>query len=349
MPPKEIMMKAFLERDPEFDGVFVAGIKTTGIFCRSVCGAKKPKKENIEFFPDPRTALLHGYRPCKVCRPLETAGTPPEWLAPLMVELEQNPGERIKDQDVRDMGIEPARVRRWFKQHHGVTFQAYQRLLRLGYAFGQIRQGRSVTDAALDSGYESLSGFGEAFRRNAGRPPKNAKSGEIITVTRIPSPLGPMLAGAFQGKLCLLEFMDRRMLETQLDVLASRTGASIFPGEDPVFLQTSKELSEYFAGKRKSFSIPLYSPGTEFQQKVWKVLMGIPYGSTCSYGEQAEILGNPKAVRAVARANGENRIAVIIPCHRVIGADGKLTGYGGGLWRKNALLAVERGERVFSQ
>ena len=342
------MIKAFLERDSEYDGVFVTGVKTTGIFCRPVCGARKPKEENVEFFTDPRSALLHGYRPCKVCRPMETGGNPPEWLKPLLGRLEENPGERITDQDIRDMGLEPNRVRRWFKEHHSMTFQAYQRLLRLGYAFGRIRQGQSVTDTAFDSGYESLSGFTYAFSRHTGKPPKEARSGRIILVTRVPTPLGPMLAGVYDGKLCLLEFMDRRMLETQLDILASRTGAAVFPGEDPLFKQVKTELEEYFVGDRKKFTVPLYYPGTGFQRRVWEVLMEIPYGTTRSYGEQAIIIGNSKAARAVARANGENRIAVIIPCHRVIGADGKPVGYGGGVWRKNALLALERGERNFS-
>ncbi len=342
------MVKAFFAKDTEFDGVFVAGVKTTGIFCRPVCGARKPKEENVEFFTGPREALLHGYRPCKVCRPMETGGTPPEWLKPLLDILERSPGDRITDQDIREMGLEPNRVRRWFKEHHSMTFQAHQRLIRLGYAFGRIRQGETVTGTAFNSGYESVSGFADAFSRQTGKPPKDARSGRIILVTRVPTPLGPMLTGVYDGKLCLLEFMDRRMLETQLDILSSRTRASIFPGEDPLFKQVKRELEEYFAGERRSFSVPLYCPGTGFQKKVWEVLMDIPYGTTRSYGEQAKILGNPKAVRAVARANGENRIAVIIPCHRVIGADGKLVGYGGGVWRKNALLALERGERCFT-
>ncbi len=151
-----------------------------------------------------------------------------------------------------------------------------------------------------------------------------------------------MFACASSQGLCLLEFTDRRMLETEFKDLRKRLNAVILPGENPHLKETKTQIKEYFQGKRKFFSIPLHTPGTEFQQSVWKILQNIPYGETRSYLEQATALGNPKAVRAVASANGHNRIAIIIPCHRVIGSDGKLVGYGGGLHRKKWLLDLER-------
>ena len=154
-----------------------------------------------------------------------------------------------------------------------------------------------------------------------------------------------MLAGATEQGICLLEFIDRKMLETELKQLNTLLKASCVPGEHPHFATLNHQLKEYFNGSRKIFNLPLVLLGTPFQQSVWKGLQTIPYGTTRSYQEQAHLLQKPKAVRAVANANGHNRIAIIIPCHRVIGKNGKLRGYGGGLWRKQYLLDHERKHR----
>ena len=139
LPDNETMYQALLCKDSQFEGVFFAGVKTTGIFCRPTCTARKPNRENVEFFASVRQALAHGYRPCKRCRPINFAGEPPEWLQPLLSEIELNPLIRIKDQHLRERGLEPTRVRRWFKEHHGMTFQAYLRALRINHAFGRIQ------------------------------------------------------------------------------------------------------------------------------------------------------------------------------------------------------------------
>jgi len=175
--------------------------------------------------------------------------------------------------------------------------------------------------------------------------PNQSHSQQIITITQILSPLGPLIAGATREWICLLEFADRRMVETQFERLKKSLKAELIPGTNKYFEPLNKQITEYFNGKRKEFTIPLVLAGTAFQEKVWSVLRTISYGSTRSYKEQAEIVGDPKAVRAVARANGDNRIAIIIPCHRVIGANGKLVGYGGGLWRKKYLLNLESKNR----
>ncbi|OON70025.1 methylated-DNA--[protein]-cysteine S-methyltransferase [Hymenobacter sp. CRA2] len=163
-----------------------------------------------------------------------------------------------------------------------------------------------------------------------------------LTQTQLPTPLGPMLACATAEGICLLEFTDRPTLDAQLLDLTQRLGALAAPGTNPHFETLRAQLAEYFAGTRQVFTVPLLTPGTEFQQAVWAELQRIPYGRTRSYGQQANALQRPAAVRAVAAANGQNRLAILIPCHRVIGADGKLTGYAGGLWRKQRLLALER-------
>jgi len=150
-----------------------------------------------------------------------------------------------------------------------------------------------------------------------------------------------MMIGVTDQGLCLLEFTDRKMLETQLTILKKRMNARMVTGKHPMIDKVSGQLTEYFEGNRKSFDVPLLMPGTDFQQKVWNELVQIPYGSTRSYKQQAHAIGNVKAVRAVARANGENRISIIIPCHRIIGSDGSIVGYGGGIHRKQWLLKHE--------
>jgi AraC family transcriptional regulator of adaptative response/methylated-DNA-[protein]-cysteine methyltransferase len=342
LPPPDRMYRALADGDGSYEGLFVAGVKTTGIFCRPACTAKTPKRENVEFFATAREALLRGYRPCKICRPLGRKGEFPDWLKPLIDEIDADPSIRLRDSDLRSRGLEPSRVRRWFLKNHGLTFQAYLRSLRIGKAFGRIRYGDKVSEAAFDSGYESLSGFTDSFKKTAGFPPVTSAKRELVTVTRLLTPLGPMFAGAVKDGICLLEFADRRMLETQLARLRRLYGAEFVPGDSPHFKTLSAQLEEYFAGRRREFSVPLAAAGTPFQERVWTVLRGIPYGITRSYQEQAEILGEPRSIRAVARANGDNRIAILIPCHRVIGKNGKLVGYGGGLWRKQYLLNLEQ-------
>lgn len=343
LPSTEEMYCALVERDTRCDGLFVAAVTTTGIFCRPSCGARKPKPENVEFFATPKEALLHGYRPCKLCHPLDVPGTAPDWLQGLLGDLGNHPERRLRDADLRARGLEPERVRRWFKSHHGMTFHAYQRLLRLGDAFGRIRQGEDIASAAFGSGHGSLSGFADSLKKTTGLSPSQGRNQQLVTVTRVLTPLGPMLAGACGAGICLLEFVDRRMLETQLNRLRQRLSAEILPGASPHFSPLERQLAEYFAGERQVFDLPIVAPGTSFQMAVWAELQTIAYGETRSYSEQARRLERPTAVRAVARANGDNRIAIIIPCHRVIGADGRLTGYGGGLWRKQRLLDLERG------
>jgi len=342
LPARQEMYTALLNKDLSYEGVFIAAIKTTGIFCRSSCTARKPKEQNVEYYSSCTEALSYGYRPCKICRPLEPLGETPGWIKDLLVEVAQTENIRLKDYELRERGIEPAKLRRWFKKHHGMTFQAYLRALRLNQAIGQIKHGTSVTELAFDSGYDSLSGFSDAFKKLIGVSPKSSRSKTLVTITRVLTPLGPMVAGVTDKGICLLEFFDRRMLETQLKRLTKLINASFLPGEHPLFIQLNQQLKSYFAGNLKTFKLPLDIPGTEFQKNVWQQLVNIPYAKTRSYQQQAEQINNPKAVRAVAKANGDNRISIIIPCHRVIGKNGSLTGYGGGLWRKQRLLELEQ-------
>jgi AraC family transcriptional regulator of adaptative response/methylated-DNA-[protein]-cysteine methyltransferase len=342
------MRRAYLRSDASYDGVFYLGVRTTGVFCRPSCGARKPKIENVEFFALPKQALFAGYRPCLKCHPLRT-DEEPAWVRRLIERVERNPGERIRDGALRAMRIDPARVRRYFASRYGLTFQAYCRARRLARAFESIRGGTPIDEAVFETGYESHSGFRDAFRSVFGRPPASARARseaamtDTVTFAWIETPLGPMIAGANDNGICVLEFTDRRMLEGQLVTLRRRLNAVLVPGDSPFLQQLRHELAEYFGGARREFNVPVVAPGTPFEEQVWRALRAIPYGATRSYADIAREVGSPAAVRAVGRANGMNRIAIVIPCHRVVNKNGNLGGYGGGLWRKRRLLHLESG------
>lgn len=349
-PTEDEMFAALVGRDTSFDGVFVAAIRTTGIFCRPGCGAKKPRRENVEFFASPREAMHAGYRACKRCRPLDLGGSRPEWVESAIAALEASVDRRITADDLRTLGIAPERASRWFKAHYGMTFQAFCRARRMGEAMKLVRDGTSVGRAASRTGYESESGFRAAFEEVFGTTPGNARAGRKGAATPprelvacwIETPLGPMLAAAIDSGVSLLEFVDRRALATQIATLRRRVAGVVRPGTNDHLDRLKRELDAYFAGKSATFTAKIEAPGTEFQARVWDALKAIPSGETRSYLDIARQIGRPTATRAVARANGDNRLAILIPCHRVIGADGTLTGYGGGIWRKEWLLEHER-------
>ena len=342
IPPYQEMLAAFAERDGSYDGAFVAAVRTTGIFCRASCPARRPRPENVEFFASGDEALASGYRPCLRCRPLETNGTAPPWLDPLLAELERDPRRRWTDADLAARGLRPEAVRRWFRRRFGRTFHDYARSWRLSAAVGTLQRGAPVTDTAFEHGYESLSGFNDAIRKLISASPGAAGDARLLAVAPMETPLGVMLLGAADGKLCLAEFSDPDRLEAQLRRTRRSMRATLVPGRPAPIADAESQLMEYFAGRRRRFDLPLLPAGTDMQRQVWQTLKQIPYGETWSYGQVAAAIGRPRAARPVGQAVGANPIAIIVPCHRVIGAGGTLTGYGGGLWRKRRLLALER-------
>jgi AraC family transcriptional regulator of adaptative response/methylated-DNA-[protein]-cysteine methyltransferase len=342
LPPLKEMERAVNESDAGYDGIFFVAVRTTGIFCKPSCPARKPLPRNREYYATAREALFAGYRPCKRCRPMDVSGRPPEWVARLLLAVEDDPSVRWRDADLRALGVEPARARRFFRKHYGMTFQTYCRGRRMGKALQQIRQGADIDDVALGTGYESHSGFREAFARTFGQPPGRSRQADAIVTDWVESPLGPLVVAATEGAICLLEFTDRRALETQGETLRKRFARAIVPGKNDQTEQLKEQLAEYFAGTRTEFDVPLVYPGTPFQRTVWEQLLKIPYGQTCSYEDIARAVGVPEGSRAVGQANGLNRVAIVIPCHRVVNKGGKLGGYGGGLWRKQFLLDLER-------
>jgi len=337
------MERAYKKSDGSYDGIFYLAVRSTGIFCRPSCSARKPLPKNVEYFPSAREAVFAGYRPCKRCRPLEAHGTPPEWVTKLLNMIDANPTSRYNDAFLRSIKIDPARARRYFLKNYNMTFQAYCRGRRLGISFEQIRQGMDLDDVALGYGYESHSGFRDAFVKTFGTPPGKSKSKDCIVTAWIESPMGPLVTAATEKGICLLEFSDRRMLDAQFTTLRKLFKSPVVPGENKHIDLLKKELKKYFEGSLKGFTVPIIYPGSPFQQKVWNELLKIPLGKTVSYEAIAKKVGTPKAQRAVGHANGLNRIAIVIPCHRVVNKNGNLGGYGGGLWRKQRLLELEQG------
>lgn len=347
LPPREEMVRAMLTGDGTFDGVFITAVRTTGIFCLPSCRPpRRPKPENVEFFGTMREALFAGYRPCKLCRPLELEGQNPAWVDQLLSRIEADPQQRIQASDLREWGLSPERVRRWFQRHYGMTFAEWCRGRRLSEAFTRIREGAELDDVALAHGYASHSGFREAFGQAFGQPPGRSQTTECVVTGMIDSPVGKMLAAATEDGICLLEYTDRRMLERNLETMRRRFSLPVIPGEHKWLKQLAVELKFYFEGQLQKFAVPVAPRGTVFQERVWQELRRIPHGSTISYQELAGRIEQPSAVRAVANANGQNRINILIPCHRVIGKNGDLTGYGGGLWRKRLLLDLELGAAI---
>jgi len=342
LPSPDTMYRALLNRDSTFSGIFIVAVRTTGIFCRPTCSAKKPMRENVEFFATPSEALHGGYRPCLRCRPMDPDERPPELIERLRAEVERAPGGRLTDKELTALSIDPSTARRQFKRLYGMTFQAYHRARRMGLALRQVRRGGRVEEARDESGFESASGFREAFSRIFGDSPTAVKGRPCLLAERIDTPLGAMLAVAGDEGLRLLEFIDRRALERELTILRRRVQTNVVPGEHPHLDTIRTQLASYFSGEKLEFDLPLAPVGSDFERRTWDLLRTIPTGETRSYGWMAKELGIPNAQRAVGRANGANMLCLIIPCHRVIRADGTLCGYGGGLWRKKWLLDHER-------
>jgi AraC family transcriptional regulator of adaptative response/methylated-DNA-[protein]-cysteine methyltransferase len=347
LPSPNTMYRALVNRDTHFEGIFYVGVKTTGIFCRSICSAKTPKAENVEYFASTQEAMYAGYRPCLRCRPLDKEKRRPDVVQRLCDAIEQSPTGKLSDTELRNFGIDPSTARRQFQRHFGMTFHAYHRARRMGLALREVRDGGAVIAAQVNNGFESASGFWDAFKRVFGAPPSRADQIDCLQARWIETPLGAMLALAGQDGLHLLEFVDRRGLENEITAIRARIKYPIVPGNNAHLEQISQELQSYFAGDAVSFTVPLIVGGSAFERDVWAKLQTIPPGQTWSYAQLAQSIDNPRAVRAVGRANGRNCLAVVIPCHRVIRADGNLCGYGGGIWRKKWLLEHE--QRIVGQ
>src|SRR5213075_2136452 len=247
LPPPQTMYRALVNRDSSFEGIFFVGVRTTGIFCRPTCTARKPARENVNFFATASEALEGGYRPCLRCHPLDANARPPKLIERLRAEVERAPGGRLTDKELAAIAIDPSTARRQFKRHYGMTFQAYHRARRMGLALREVRKGGRVDEVQTDSGFGSASGFRDAFTRIFGDSPTAAKKQGGLFAERIETPLGAMLAIADDEGLRLLEFVDRRAMERETSILRSRLQTNVVPGEHPHLVTIRKQLAAYFS------------------------------------------------------------------------------------------------------
>ncbi|GIP51112.1 bifunctional transcriptional activator/DNA repair enzyme AdaA [Paenibacillus vini] len=334
--------KALIEKRSDYEGVFYVGVTSTGVFCRPTCPARKPKYDNCEFYETAQQALLASFRPCQRCQPLSHPNQVSDIIRLLVEAVEVNPEKRWKARDFQALSIDESTARRQFKKRFGMTFVEYARARRMGLALKSIRSGGKIIDTQLASGYDSSSGFRDAFSRIMGAPPTLLDDSRILKATWLDTQLGPMVAIADEKELYLLEFVDRRGLEREVERLRTRLKAAIIPGQTAPIQSIERELTQFFDGSFTEFQTPLHLMGSPFQKSVWEQLRQIPPGETRSYADIALALGKPTAYRAVAQANGANQLAIVIPCHRVINSDGGLGGYGGGVARKEWLLNHEK-------
>ena len=341
LPDDDTLYAALLQRDATYEARAFVGVSSTGVFCRLTCPARKPKRENCSFYSDVRACIHAGFRPCKRCHPLKPSAESDPAIAQLLQALDTRPAYRWSEADVTDMGFDASTIRRAFKRHFGMTFLEMARSRRLAHGFSALSTG-SVIDAQLDAGFESPSAFRAAFAKLMGVAPGSFAGDALLRADHIKTPLGDMIAVCDKRALHLLEFADRKALPTEMQRLHKTAKGSLGIGRFETHDQIAAELDAFFAKTCDQFTTPLVLHGTEFTRDVWKTLRTIRAGETRSYSAVAAEMGAPHATRAVARANGANQIAIVIPCHRVIGADGSLTGYGGGLWRKQRLIDLEK-------
>lgn len=341
LPSDTILYDALISRDARYDGQAYVGVTSTGVFCRLTCPARKPKRENCRFFDRVGAAIEAGFRPCKRGHPLAPAAASDPGIQTLLAALEKRPTYRWRETDIAALGIDPSTVRRSFRRQFGMTFLEMARQRRLAHGFSALGDGK-VIDAQLEAGFESPAAFRTAFAKLLGAAPDQFRNDALLRASPIETPIGTMIAVCDDRALHLLEFADRKALPAELKRLGQMTKGSIGVGDTRVTKTLRAELNHYFGGESDDFKTPLVLHGTPFTRQVWTALRAIPAGETRSYSAVARSIDAPTATRAVARANGANQIAILIPCHRVIGADGTLTGYGGGLWRKQRLIALEQ-------
>ncbi len=340
LPDPDTLYAALLARDTTWDGRAFVAVASTRIFCRLSCPAPKPLQKNCSFHETAAGCLAAGCRPCKRCNPL---GALEPAHAALLDSLRDDPGRRWSEADLVARGLDPSTLRRVFKRQFGETFLEMARAARLAHGGRQMAAGAPVIAAQLEAGFDSASGFRAGFARLLGHAPAALKGEALLQAAFLETDLGGMVTVCDERAVYLLEFTSRRALPREMQALSRAVKGRIGLGCTAITDRLEAELTRYFAGESADFTLPLAPIGTPFQHAVWAALREVAPGALVTYAALAARMGRPEAVRAVASANGANPVALLIPCHRVIGADGSLTGYGGGLWRKDRLIALERG------
>jgi AraC family transcriptional regulator of adaptative response/methylated-DNA-[protein]-cysteine methyltransferase len=328
---------AFMRRDRAWDGRVIGAVKSTRIYCKPSCPARRPRRENVEFFASADEARAAGYRPCLRCKPDET-GRDHQAVSKAVKLIEQAEEVPTLAELAAQVGYAPHHFQRMFKRALGVSPAQYARGLRNQRTEAALKTNGRVTDVVYEAGYSAPSSFYSAAKERLGMTPsawREGGQGETIRWTHFDSPLGEMFIAATSKGICRLTFDDSKQSLERL-----------FPRA--TIVEDDGGLKELVEGALAAIEQPLAMPdlpidvaGTAFQEAVWHELRRIPAGETRSYAQIAAAIGHPKAVRAVGSANGDNHVCVLIPCHRVIRSDGTLGGYGGGLERKKQLLTAE--------
>ena len=339
----EVFWKAVKMNDARFDGAFYLGVKTTGIYCRPSCRARTPKRENVAFFPTIQLAEEFGLRACLRCKPKDIAGVDPQVAIMLKIcEMLDSDDLFSLEMLADEVGLSPSHLQRSFKEIIGVSPKKYSELRRMEKFKNELRSGSDVTTAMYDAGFGSSSRLYERASENLGMTPtkyKKGGKGVQINYTITDCELGRILVARTINGLCNVAFADG-------DALLEESLKKEYPNAEitkdaAVLKGFVDEILKHLEGKRKRLDLPLDIQATSFQMRVWELLRKIPYGETVTYTQIAEQLGDKKKVRAVAQACASNRVAVVIPCHRVVGKDGKLSGYRWGVERKGKLLKAE--------
>ena len=342
LPDPDVLYDALVARSDAYEGRAYVGVTSTGIFCCLNCPAPNPKPGNCTFFETPGDCIAAGFRPCKRCHPLAPVARLDPLVDQMLKAFDADPMRRWSETCVTAMGFDPSTVRRAFKRHFGMTFLEMARHRRLRHSAEVLAKGDNVVEAQLSVGFESPSAFRAAFTKFMGHAPGEFTENAQLRASWINTPIGAMMTICDATQLHLLEFPERKGLAREVQRLFQFSKGQLGFGRFAFTDLVQAQLAEFFGGQRSKFDLPLALHGTDFSKTVWHALQDIPAGQTRSYAQLAQSTARPTAMRAVARANGANQIAIIVPCHRVIGADGTLTGYAGGLWRKQKLIELER-------
>jgi AraC family transcriptional regulator, regulatory protein of adaptative response / methylated-DNA-[protein]-cysteine methyltransferase len=337
--------KAVLERNPSKDGAFVFGVRSTGIYCKPSCPARHPRIEQVVFFTQPGDAELSGFRACKRCRPREQGNSPRTELVHRVCRyIDANLDRKLTLSSLsREAGLSPFHFQRVFKRVLGISPRQYMEARRLERVKQSLRRGKTVTDALYGAGFTSR---GRLYEKSSGQlgvnPGAFRRGGEGLSIhyTIIDSPIGRLLLGATGNGICAVCIGASN--EAVESALKEDYYAADLYRNDRQMMEWAEEFAKYFEGREFPTNLPIDVQATAFQWKVWQQIRSIPYGKTSTYSEIAETIGKPKAIRAVANACATNHIALLIPCHRVVGKNRDLRGYKWGLKRKQALLSLEK-------
>lgn len=348
LPAESVMRRAIAERDARFDGTFIYGVITTGVYCRPSCRSRPPKPQNLRFFEDPAAAQAAGLRECKRCRPRSTQDRATQTIRSLAEYIETHASEPLTLAHLAERAhLSPAHLQRRFKAALGVSPKMFQDAARLRVLKGGLKAGKSVVDAIAEAGFESTSRIYNHAPRNLGMTPsayRRGGVGETITHAVRHTAMGPLLMAATERGVCFAQFgANAAALISQLrDEFPRATHVASRMSGSRELDAWMRALDEHIAGNAPRPELPLDLRGTAFQIRVWRFLLQVPEGSVLSYSELAAGIGAPRAVRAAASACSANRIAVLVPCHRVLRGDGALGGYRWGLERKRVLIDQER-------